>query len=591
MDQDKYLAEAYRQLSDERFYQKLDTDPTDDFSNTITKTLDTMFENNEIGYNIYSTLLPINCKPGQFYVLPKIHKPGMPGRPIVSAIGHPTEKISEFIDLHLRPHVENLPSYLKDTTDYLNKTPSSNLPDNTILVTMDVTSLYTNIPHDEGIAACKEVWDAREVQIPSTESLTKLLEHVLKFNNFMFNGEHYLQVSGTAMGTKMAPSYANIFMGNLERNLLTQSPFKPLSWLRFIDDIEMKWVDNRNNLDDFITFVNSFHHSIKFTTEISSFNNTFLDTTSTLVDGKLDFNLHTKPTDSHLYLMTSSCHPPHTFRGIPKGLATRVRRICSTQELYSEQSQLLKSHLCARGYSSHSVQNAIDDLAKEDRLSLLKYKPKNEENKVPFVTTYHPVLRGLNAVLKKNLPILYSNDKMVEVFKNPPMAAFKRPRNLKDMVVRTKLKNPLPNGGFRTCSDTRCLLCKHSSDADDFSSPITGRTYKIFANTSCRTDNCVYLINCKFCQKQYVGETGDLRRRINNHRSTIKTKKIKEPVGEHFNLDDHKWEDMMVLVIDHNPNWTDAERKNKEKFWMHRLKSFRPDGINKLSDFTKMNIN
>lgn len=157
----------------------------------------------------------------------------------------------------------------------------------------------------------------------------------------MFNGEHYLQVSGTAMGTKMAPSYANIFMGNLERNLLTQSPFKPLSCLLFIDEIEMKWVDSRNNLDDFITFVNSFHHSIKFTTEISSFSNTFLDTTSTLVDGKLDLNLHTKPTYSHLYLITSSCHPPHTCKGIPKGLTTRVRRICSTQELYLEQSQLL----------------------------------------------------------------------------------------------------------------------------------------------------------------------------------------------------------------------------------------------------------
>lgn len=189
----------------------------------------------------------------------------------------------------------------------------------------------------------------------------------------------------------------------------------------------MKWVDSRNNLDDFITFVNSFHHSTKFTTEISSFNNTFLDTTSTLVDGKLDFNLYTKPTDSHLYLMTSSCHPPHTFRGIPKGLATRVRRICSTQELYSEQSQLLKSNLCARGYSSHSVQNAIDDLAKDDRLSLLKYKPKNEDNKVPFVTTYHPVFRGLNTVLKKNLPILYSNDKIVEVFKKKPDGSFQAP--------------------------------------------------------------------------------------------------------------------------------------------------------------------
>jgi hypothetical protein len=63
----------------------------------------------------------------------------MSGRPIVSAIGHPTEKISEFIDLHLRQHVEDLQLYLKDTTDYLYKTPSSGLPDHALLVTMDVT--------------------------------------------------------------------------------------------------------------------------------------------------------------------------------------------------------------------------------------------------------------------------------------------------------------------------------------------------------------------------------------------------------------------------------------------------------------------
>lgn len=134
-----------------------------------------MYENDDIGVNVYETLRPTNCRPGQFYLLPNIHKEGMPGRPIVSAIGHPTEKISEFIDLHLRPHVEDLPSYLKDTTYYLNKTPSSGLPDHTFLVTMDVTSLYTNIPHDEGIEACREVWDSRTIQQPSTESLLKLL--------------------------------------------------------------------------------------------------------------------------------------------------------------------------------------------------------------------------------------------------------------------------------------------------------------------------------------------------------------------------------------------------------------------------------
>jgi hypothetical protein len=137
----------------------------------------------------------LNCRPGQFYLLPKIHKDGKPGRPIVSAIGHPTERISAFLHLHLRPHVENLPLYLKDTTDYINKTLPSGLPDHTLLITMDVTSLYTNIPHQEGIEACREVWDTRRVQRPSTVSLVKLLEHVLKFNNFVFKGEIFFYKS------------------------------------------------------------------------------------------------------------------------------------------------------------------------------------------------------------------------------------------------------------------------------------------------------------------------------------------------------------------------------------------------------------
>lgn len=60
------------------------------------------------------TKRPTNCIPDKFYLLPKIHKQGMPGRPIVSVICHPKVKISELIDLHLRPHVDDLPSYLKD---------------------------------------------------------------------------------------------------------------------------------------------------------------------------------------------------------------------------------------------------------------------------------------------------------------------------------------------------------------------------------------------------------------------------------------------------------------------------------------------
>lgn len=92
-----------------------------------------------------------------------------------------------------------------------------------------------------------------------------------------------------------------------------------------------------------------------------------------------------------------------------------------------------------------------------------------------------------------------------------------------DMVVGATLDNPLPNGDFKTCSDARCLLCKHTINTDSFRSPIMGRTYKILDNTSCRKD---YF--CKVCSKQLIGETGDPRKGINNHLSTTNTKKINE---------------------------------------------------------------
>ena len=138
------------------------------------------------------------------------------------------------------------------------------LPSGTILVSMDVTSLYTNIPHNDGIEACREAWDQRAVKEPPTECLVQLLTLVLKHNNFTFNGEHFLQINGTAMGTKMAPSYANIFMGKLEKHIIQSAPHKPLSWFRFIDDVDMKWTESEENLNRFFDHANNVHPTIKF---------------------------------------------------------------------------------------------------------------------------------------------------------------------------------------------------------------------------------------------------------------------------------------------------------------------------------------
>jgi hypothetical protein len=164
MDKTTYLQEAERQMSDYRFYDKLDYDPTLDFTQKITRALEAMHARRHIDDTTMEYLTPDDHKPGRFSLLPKIHKENNPARPIVSANGHPTEKVSEFIDFHLRPFVENLPSHIKDTTDYLKKMDNLTSPENTTLVIMAVTSLYTSIPHDDGITACRKIWEQRTVQ-------------------------------------------------------------------------------------------------------------------------------------------------------------------------------------------------------------------------------------------------------------------------------------------------------------------------------------------------------------------------------------------------------------------------------------------
>ena len=81
------------------------------------------------------------------------------------------------------------------------------------------------------------------------------------------------------MGTKMAVAFANIFMAEIETQILHKSANKPLVWKRYIDDIISVWYANRDVVDQFIEQANKHHPTIKFTAEISSTETTFLDTT------------------------------------------------------------------------------------------------------------------------------------------------------------------------------------------------------------------------------------------------------------------------------------------------------------------------
>ena len=404
---------ANRQLSDDQYYHPLDTDPTETISSEIRSFLTEMAERGTIDSSTKAFLTPLNPRPGRFYMLPKIHKPNNPGRPIISSCDAPTKKISMFVDHHLRPHVEQLPSYLRDTTHFLTRIQGLDTPPpGTLLVTLDVKSLYTNIPHADGIEACREALDTRTHLQPPTEDLIELTRLVLTKNIFTFAGQHYLQTHGTAMGTRAAPSYANIFMGRLENQILAEADKKPHVWWRYIDDVFAMWTHGENHLKDFLEHLNQAHPTIRFTADWSPDSMSFLDVTITLKDGEVQTDLYSKSTDMHQYLAMSSCHPRHCKQAIPYGQALRLHHICSEEHQFKQRTTELKQYLIRRGHNPAQVQQSIDKAAAVPRESALQPSEKRKNNRVPLVTTYDPRLPRLSEITKNHLPVLHVSDKL-----------------------------------------------------------------------------------------------------------------------------------------------------------------------------------
>ena len=265
------------------------------------------------------------------------------------------------------------------------------MPSGTILATLDVTALYTNIPHDEGIEACGAMLNTREVLRPPTDDIVNLIKLVLTRNNFTFNDEHYLRVHGTAMGTRMAPSYANIFMGRLENRLLERVTIKPPIWWRYIDDVFTIWPHGEECFESFVEQINSMHSTINFTTEWSYKSVSFLEVKITLnEEGRLITDLYTKPTDTHQYLHRQSCHPRHCKTTVAYSQALRLRRICSQDEDYLRRIEELKSHLVSRGHDRMEIQRQIDRANEITRDEALETSERKTTDRIPLVVTYHP---------------------------------------------------------------------------------------------------------------------------------------------------------------------------------------------------------
>ena len=130
------------------------------------------------------------------------------------------------------------------------------IPQDYILVTADAVGLYPSIPHNAALKALRDALDCRQMKMILTDVLVKVTGFALTNNYFEFGQKVFHQISGTAIGTKFAPRYVNIFLDKFEIDLLKTQKLLSLLWCRYTNYVCFRWTNGQEELESFIKELN-----------------------------------------------------------------------------------------------------------------------------------------------------------------------------------------------------------------------------------------------------------------------------------------------------------------------------------------------
>ena len=310
----------------------------------------------------FSSLYATGSVPGILYGLPKIHKPNLPIRPILSAIGTLNYKISKFFIPILKSLTLNDFTIL-DTFSFVQTILNVPDADNYIMASFDVTSLFTNVPLNETINI---ILDSLYANTTENNGLNRsqfkhLLEMATKNIMFYFNGKLYKQIEGVAMGSPLGPTLANIFMCHHEQRWLADCPssYKPSYYYRYVDDTFMLF-KTRAQIDSFLDYLNSKHPNIKFTCDVEQRGHlSFLDVDISRENGSFITSVFRKSTYTGLTTKFDSFIPPKYKDNLISILIYRAFKISCNYFIMARDFSFIRDILSKNGYPLFYVDGII----------------------------------------------------------------------------------------------------------------------------------------------------------------------------------------------------------------------------------------
>ena len=245
------------------------------------------------------------------------------------------------------------------------------------------------------------------------------------------------------MGTIAAPSYATFFMGSFEEKFIYSAILADcLFYCRFLDDIFLICTFQEPTFNNFITDLNTTHESIKFDQEKSKTQIAFLDTVVYIdKERRIQTTLYKKPTDTSNYLHFQSSHPKHLKESITFSQAFRLKRICSEEIEYQNNCSKMMENFMKRGYNKNLITQQIEGANAKSRNETLTYKINKSNDRIPLVITFNPTLPRIGIILKTHWELLHIKPEVKECFLEPPVKAYRRSKNLRDIIGSNEIIN------------------------------------------------------------------------------------------------------------------------------------------------------
>ena len=370
VNKNDYLKRLSDMVADESKFEKIKVEENKDYNfmvkekSIVDSLLSELVKKKSMNPDLRTKLLPDGPKPARLYGLPKIHKPivdGLPKyRPIISQIGSATYKIAKYLLPFMEPLTTNEYT-VRDTFHFVSMLNDKN--HHLIMASLDVDSLFTNIPLNETIDIVTDKIFENKQRVNGLLKLDfrKLLVLATKGSVFYFNGNYYRQKDGVAMGSPLGPALANAFLCHHESHWLEDCPlsFVPVFYARYVDDIFVL-LKSHEHIARLSNFLSSKHVNIRFTFEVE--NNgilPFLDVNVYRDADCFTTTVHRKDTFSGVYTHFNAFLPDTYKRGLLSTLLHRAYMINSSYQSLHKEIEKLKEIFKKNAYPVRFIEKCV----------------------------------------------------------------------------------------------------------------------------------------------------------------------------------------------------------------------------------------